>query len=71
MLARAAKILAAYAALAQKVISQWHAMEAAGLVVEMMEVGQADVYGNPRNAILDLANNNQLYIFPAERTRDI
>lgn len=46
-------------------------MEAAGLVVEMMEVGQADVYGNPRNAILDLANNNQLYIFPAERTRDI
>lgn len=54
----------AYEALAKETLAQWEAIKATGLVVEFMMGG--DSYGNPRNAILDVVNNNHLWVYPTD-----
>lgn len=60
-------VAAAYAALAREVTEQYRAVMAAGLKVEFIPSGQPDPYGNPRNAILDIVNNNHMWVYS---TRD-
>lgn len=54
----------AYEALAKETLAQWEAIKATGLTVEFMMGG--DSYGNPRNAILDVVNNNHLWVYPTD-----
>jgi len=54
-------VKASYAALIDELKAQYRAILATGLKVEFNNGG--DPYGNPRNAILDVVNNNHLYIF--------
>lgn len=54
----------AYEALAREVVAQYKAVLNTGLIVEF-NPGQ-DPYGNPRNAILDVVENNHLFIFSTE-----
>ena len=56
------EVKAAYDALAREVIAQWQAVKATGLQVEYI-TGQ-DPYGNPRNAILDITENNHFWVYP-------
>lgn len=59
------EVRAAYQQAAKEIIAQYEAMLETGLVVEFNPEGQ-DPYGNPRNAILDVVNNNHLFIFPTD-----
>lgn len=52
----------AYQAMIDETLQQWQAIKATGLTVEFID-GE-DPYGNPRNAILDVVNNNHLWVFP-------
>ncbi len=53
-----------YAALAAETVAQYRAMLAAGVTVEFNQ--GADPYGNPRNALLDLQDNDHLFVFSTE-----
>ena len=55
-------VKAAYDAMIAETIAQWQAIKATGLKVEFI-TGE-DPYGNPRNAILDVIENNHLWVFP-------
>lgn len=55
-------VKAAYDALISETLAQWEAIKAAGLQVEFIE--GADPYGNPRNAILDITENNHMWVYP-------
>ena len=57
-------VRAAYTALASETVAQYRAMLAAGVTVEFNQGG--DPYGNPRNALLDLQDNNHLFVFSTE-----
>lgn len=55
----------AYRALIDETVAQYRQLiKDTGLVVEFIE--GADPYGNPRNAILDVVENNHLWVFPTE-----
>lgn len=54
----------AYDAMIAETLAQWQAVKATGLQVEFIE--GADPYGNPRNAILDVVNNNHLWVYPTD-----
>lgn len=56
------KVKAAYEALAKETLAQWEAVKATGLKVEFI-TGE-DPYPNPRMAILDIVENNHLWVFP-------
>jgi hypothetical protein len=61
------EVAAAYEALKGETRAQFDAIMATGLKIEFMpppEPGRSDIYGNPRNAILDVVENNHLYVFP-------
>lgn len=58
-------VKAAYEAMARETLAQYDEILASGLKVEFIR-GQ-DPYGNPRNAILDIINNDHFWVFP---TRD-
>jgi hypothetical protein len=58
------EVRAAFEALAKETVAQWQAIKETGLVVEFNQDG--DPYGNPRNAIRDVRENNHLFIFPTE-----
>ncbi|KAF2638387.1 hypothetical protein P280DRAFT_520397 [Massarina eburnea CBS 473.64] len=55
--------VSAYSALISETLAQWEYIKATGLKVEFNPNGK-DPYGNPRNAVLDVVNNNHLYILP-------
>ena len=55
------KVKAAYRAMIQETLDQYQAILKTGLKVEFND--GSDPYGNPRNAILDVVENNHLYIF--------
>lgn len=59
------EVKAAYAALAVETVRQYEALLETGLKVEFNPPG-GDPYGNPRNAIRDVVENNHLYIFPTD-----
>lgn len=55
------EVAASYQAMIAETLAQWQVIKETGLVVEFIE-GQ-DPYGNPRNAILDVINNNHLWVY--------
>lgn len=55
-------VKASYDAMIRETLAQWQAIKATGLKVEF--ITGADPYGNPRNAILDVVENNHLWVFP-------
>jgi len=57
-------VKAAYDAMIRETLAQWEAIKETGLVVEF--ITGADPYGNPRNAILDVVQNNHLWVFPTD-----
>lgn len=62
-------VKAAYTALANETKAQWQAIEGTGLKVQFMQPGQADPYAlSPRLALLDIKNNNHLWVYPTEGT---
>jgi hypothetical protein len=61
----ASDVKEAYDAWAKETIAQYEAMIKTGITIEFMP-NNRDPYGNPRNAILDVLNNNHLYVFPAD-----
>lgn len=57
----------AYAAMIRETIAQYREVLATGLKIEFIPAGEKDPYGNPRNAIIDVVENNHLWVFS---TRD-
>lgn len=60
-------VLAAYTQMMAETVEQYRVVMETGLKVEFVPSGQPDPYGNPRNAMLDVINNNHLWVFS---TRD-
>jgi len=58
------EVKAAYDAMIAETLNQWKAIKKTGLKVEFND--GKDPYGNPRNAILDVVNNNHLWVFPTD-----
>jgi ADP-Ribosyltransferase in polyvalent proteins len=58
------EVKAAYDAMIAETLAQWQEIKKTGLKVEF--IAGADPYGNPRNAILDVVNNNHLWVYPTE-----
>jgi len=56
------EVAASYRAMIDETYGQYQAMLEAGVVVEFNPTS-TDPYGNPRNAILDVVENNHLYVF--------
>ena len=54
----------AYDAMIRETLAQWQEIKKTGLKVEF--ITGDDPYGNPRNAILDVVNNNHLWVYPTE-----
>jgi hypothetical protein len=62
------KVKAAYEALANETMQQWHAMIDSGTKIDFMPAGQPDPYpGGPKDALADLRQNNHLWVFPTEQ----
>ena len=55
------EVKAAYDAMVAETLAQYEAMLETGIVIEFND-GE-DPYGNPRNAILDVIENNHMYVF--------
>ncbi len=58
-------VRAAYQKLADETMAQYDAARRAGVKFEFMPEGK-DIYGNPRNALKDIYQNNRMYVFPTE-----
>lgn len=56
---------AAYQALIEETMAQYAAARRAGLKVDFMPES-GDPYGNPRNALKDIYQNNHMYVFPTD-----
>jgi hypothetical protein len=56
------EVAAAYNAMIEETIDQYRDILDTGLEIQFIK-GE-DPYGNPRNAILDVVNNNHLWVFP-------
>jgi len=59
-----ADVKMAYDVMIAETLGQWQAIKETGLVVEFID--GADPYGNPRNAILDVVENNHLWVYPTD-----
>lgn len=60
-----AEVKAAYDAMIKETLAQWEAIKKTGLKVEFIDFSKGgDPYGNPRNAIIDVVQNNHLWVFP-------
>lgn len=55
-------VKASYDAMIAETLAQWDAIKKTGLKVEF--ITGDDPYGNPRNAILDVVENNHLWVYP-------
>ncbi len=55
---------AAYKAMIDETVAQYKELMKTGLKVEFIE--GADPYGNPRNAIRDVVENNHLWVYPTD-----
>lgn len=56
---------AAYQALIEETMAQYAAARRAGLKVDFMPES-GDPYGNPRNALKDIYQNNHMFVFPTD-----
>lgn len=63
-------VIAAFEAWAQETVAQYRALMKTGLKVEFVPLGPdgkpQDPYGNPRNALIDIKENNHFYVFSTE-----
>lgn len=59
------QVRAAYQALADETMAQYEAMRRTGLRTEFMPPS-GDPYGNPRNALKDIYQNNHMYVYPTQ-----
>lgn len=57
-------VKASYDAMIGETLAQWQAIKETGLVVDF--ITGDDPYGNPRNAILDVVENNHLWVYPTD-----
>jgi hypothetical protein len=60
------KVAASYQALIRETMAQYQAAKAAGLKAEFIPPGSPDPYGNPRNVIKDIHENNHMWVFPTD-----
>ena len=58
------EVKAAYEALAKEALAQWEVIKATGFKAEFI-TGE-DPYGNPRNAIKDIVENNHMWVYPTD-----
>lgn len=59
------EVKAAYDAMVIETLAQWQVIKSTGLKIEFIKEGQADPYGvSPRQAIMDVRDNNHLWVFP-------
>jgi hypothetical protein len=56
------KVKASYAAMIKETLAQYQEIKKTGLKIEL--ITGADPYGNPRKAIMDVVNNNHLWVYP-------
>lgn len=59
-------VKAAYAALAEETLEQYDELLKTGFTPEFIPAGKGDPYGNPRNAITDINENNHMWVFPTD-----
>jgi hypothetical protein len=59
------KVQASYQAMVKETIAQWEEIKKTGLKVEFIE-GEDPYENNPRKAILDVQNNNHLWVYPTD-----
>jgi hypothetical protein len=61
------RVKASYDAMIDETVAQFNAMRDAGLKIEFIKPGQADPYAlSPRQAAMDVADNNHLWVFPTD-----
>lgn len=61
------KVKAAYNAMIDETLDQWNEIKKSGLKVEFIRPDMPDPYAkNPRAAIMDVRDNNHLWVFPTE-----
>lgn len=61
------EVKAAYRAMIDETAAQYEAILGTGLKIEFIDFEKTgDPYGNPRNAILDVVNNNHLWVFSTD-----
>lgn len=61
------KVKAAYDAMIDETLDQWNEIKKSGLKVEFIRPDMPDPYAkNPRAAIMDVRDNNHLWVFPTE-----
>jgi hypothetical protein len=61
------EVAAAYKAMADETVAQYRALMTTGMKVEMWKPGMKDPYPKgPKEAILDMRENNHLWVFPTE-----
>lgn len=59
------KVAASYGALSKETLAQYEAAKAAGMKFNFYPE-HGDPYGNPRNALADVRDNSNLYVFPTD-----
>lgn len=61
-------VKAAYKAMVDETLAQWQAIKKTGLKVEFIKDGMENPYArNPRLAMIDVNQNNHLWVFPTEQ----
>jgi hypothetical protein len=60
------QVRAAYDQMARETLAQWSVIKRSGLQVEFNAGGVDPYLDNPRNAILDVVNNNHMFVFSTE-----
>lgn len=60
------QVKAAYDALAEETLEQYDEILKTGFVPEFIPSDMGDPYGNPRNAIEDINQNNHMWVFPTD-----
>ena len=61
------KVKAAYDAMIDETLDQWNEIKKTGLKIEFIRPDMPDPYAkNPRAAIMDVRDNNHLWVFPTE-----
>jgi len=60
------QVKAAYNALAEETLEQYDELLKTGFLPEFIPPDKGDPYGNPRNAIDDINQNNHMWVFPTD-----
>lgn len=61
------KVKASYDAMISETLAQWEAVKKSGLKIEFIKEGMDDPYAtSPRMAIMDVVDNNHMWVFPTD-----